>query len=141
MFFANKIIRAIAIVCIALLASCEGDVPDDDAVVQRGIAFYDLLKTKNFDGALDLYAPEFFQSRPRDEWKQHLQTIQQKLGDLQSFELKRQQADLRYSGKFFIYEYRVVYVNETSWETVTFFVPVAGGEVKVFGHQIKAKGI
>lgn len=128
--------------CIALtLVSCAGEVPDDASVVQRGKDFYELLKAKNFDGALDLYAPEFFQSRPREDWKRHLQNMQEQLGAVQSFELKRQQADVRYSGKFFIYEYSVVYAKEKSWETVTFFVPVAGGEVKVFGHQIKAKGI
>lgn len=128
--------------CVALtLVSCGGEVPDDAAVVQRGNQFFELLKAKNFDAALDLYAPEFFQSRPREDWKQHLQKMQEQLGDMQSFALKRQQADVRYSGKFFIYEYSVVYAKEKSWETITFFVPVAGGEVKLFGHQIKAKGI
>lgn len=137
-----RTVKVLKVVALALLLiSCSGEVPDDASVVQRGNDFYELLKAKNFDGALDLYAPEFFQTRPREQWKQHLQKVQQQLGAVQSFELKRQQADLRYSGKFFIYEYSVIYTNEKSWETITFFVPVAGGEVKLFGHQIKAKGI
>lgn len=130
-----------ALIILALTA-CENSAPSDSAVQQLGTEFYSALKAKDFERALDYYSPDFFNGRPREEWKAHLQAIQQKLGDLQSFDLRRKQVDVRYTGTFFIYEYSVVYANEKSWETVTFFIHVSGDQpVKVFGHQIKAKGI
>ncbi len=127
---------------VSIIAACSGPVPGDSAVERLGVEFFSALKAKDFERALDHYAPEFFQSRPREQWQARLQAVQQKLGDMQSFELRRKQVDVRYTGTFFIYEYSVVYANEKSWETVTFFVHVNGEQpVKVFGHQIKAKGI
>ena len=130
-----------ALIILALTA-CENSAPSDSAVQQLGTEVYSALKAKDFERAREYYSPDFFNGRPREEWKAHLQTIQQKLGDLQSFDLRRKQVDVRYTGTFFIYEYSVVYANEKSWETVTFFIHVSGDQpVKVFGHQIKAKGI
>jgi len=127
---------------IFIISACSTAVPSDGAVQRLGTELFTALKAKDFERALDHYAPEFFQSRPREQWKAHLQSVQQKLGDLQSFELRRKQVDVRYTGTFFIYEYSVVYANEKSWETVTFFIHVSGDQpVQVFGHQIKAKGI
>ena len=137
------IARALAAaLLVAVIGACTASVPSDAAVEKLGIEFFTALKSKDFERALDYYAPEFFEGRPREPWKARLQAIQEKLGDLQSFELKRKQVDMRYSGTFFIYEYSVVYANEKSWETVTFFIHVSGEQaIKVFGHQIKAKGI
>lgn len=124
------------------ISACTNSVPSDGAVEKLGVEFYSALKAKDFERALDYYSPDFFNGRPREQWKAHLQAIQQKLGDVQSFDLRRKQVDVRYTGTFFIYEYSVVYANEKSWETVTFFIHVSGEQpVKVFGHQIKAKGI
>ena len=131
-----------AVLLISVIGACSGPVPSDSAVEQLGLEFFSALKAKDYERALDYYSPDFFNGRPREEWKAHLQAIQQKLGDIQSFELRRKQVDVRYTGTFFIYEYSVVYANEKSWETVTFFIHVSGQQaVKVFGHQIKAKGI
>jgi len=132
----------LAVLAMITIGACTNTAPSDAAVEKLGVEFFTALKAKDFERALDYYAPEFFQGRPREEWKAHLQAIQQKLGDLQSFDLRRQQVDARYTGTFYIYEYSVVYANEKSWETVTFFIHVSGEQpVKVFGHQIKAKGI
>jgi hypothetical protein len=120
---------------------CTKAPPAETAVERRGQELYQALQAKDFERALGYYASEFFQGRPREQWKEYLVEVQRKLGDLQSAELKRKQADTRYSGKFFVYEYSVVYANAKAWETVTFFVPVGGTDVMVFGHQIKAKGI
>lgn len=127
---------------VLIIGACSGPVPSDSAVEQLGLEFFSALKAKDYERALDYYSPDFFNGRPREEWKAHLQDIQRKLGDLQSFELRRKQVDVRYTGTFFIYEYSVAYAHEKSWETITFFVHVSGQQpVKVFGHQIKAKGI
>ena len=133
---------ALAALVIMFLSACTNSAPSDSAVEQLGVEFFSALKAKDYERALDYYSPDFFNGRPREEWKAHLQAIQQKLGDLQSFELRRKQTDIRYTGTFYIYEYSVAYANEKSWETVTFFIHVSGEQpVKVFGHQIKAKGI
>lgn len=132
----------VAALLTLMSGACSTPVPSDGAVQKLGTELFTALKAKDFERALDYYAPEFFQSRPREHWKAHLQTVQQKLGDLQSFELRRKQVDVRYTGTFFIYEYSVAYANAKSWETVTFFIHVSGEQpVQVFGHQIKAKGI
>jgi len=132
----------LAALVIVNIGACTNTAPDDSAVEALGVEFYSALKAKDFERALDFYSPDFFDGRPREEWKAHLQAIQKKLGDVQSFALKRQQVDVRYTGTFYIYEYSVVYANEKSWETITFFIHVSGEQpVKVFGHQIKAKGI
>lgn len=136
-------VRALVVALVMMtLGACTNTAPSDSAVEQLGVEFFSALKAKDFERALDYYSPDFFNGRPREEWKAHLQAIQQKLGDMQSFALRRQQVDVRYTGTFYIYEYSVTYANEKSWETVTFFIHVSGDQpVKVFGHQIKAKGI
>lgn len=133
---------SLAALVVLFMGACTNSAPSDSAVEQLGVEFFSALKAKDYERALDYYSPDFFNGRPREEWKAHLQAIQQKLGDLQSFELRRKQTDIRYTGTFYIYEYSVAYANEKSWETVTFFIHVSGEQpVKVFGHQIKAKGI
>lgn len=124
---------------IAGLFGCGSDGPSEAAVEQFGRGFFAALQSREFDHALTFYDDEFFKTRPREQWKSQLQDTQARLGDLQAAELKRKQADLRYSGKFYIFEYRVTYAREVAWETVTLFVPNGRDEVRVFGHTIKAK--
>jgi hypothetical protein len=137
----RAVVMAFATWLAVLLPGCGAAPPADATVERRGQEFFQALQAKDFERALGYYAAEFFQGRPREQWKEYLIDVQRKLGDLQGFELKRKQGDTRYSGKFFIYEYSVVYANAKAWETVTFFVPVGGSDVLVFGHQIKAKGL
>lgn len=138
----NASARAIGIILatIAALSGCGSDGPSEAAVEQFGRGFFSALQSREFDRALTFYDDEFFKTRSREQWKSQLQDMQTRLGDLQAAELKRKQADLRYSGKFYIFEYRVTYAREVAWETVTLFVPNGRDEVRVFGHTIKAKG-
>jgi mRNA-degrading endonuclease RelE of RelBE toxin-antitoxin system len=131
---------AILAMC-AMLPGCGADGPSDAEVERFGAAFFAALQQKDFDRALTFYDDEFFRGRAREQWKAQLQDVQAKLGDLKSAELKRKQADIRYSGKFHIHEYRVTYANDVAWETVTLFVPNGSQAVHVFGHTMKAKGI
>ncbi len=134
--------RAVLVVfSILILHGCAEEGPGSAEVEKVGAAFFAALQQKDFDRALTFYDEQFFKGRDREQWKSHLQEVQDKLGDLKSAELKRQQDDIRYSGMFHIYEYRVTYANEVAWETVTLFVPNGGEEARIFGHSIKAKSI
>jgi hypothetical protein len=127
---------AVLAVC-ALLFGCGADGPSDLEVEQFGAAFFSALQRKDFDRALTFYDKEFFRGRAPEQWKAQLQETQSRLGELTSAELKRKQADIRYSGKFYIHEYRVIYSRGVAWETVTLFVPNGSLEVRVFGHTTK----
>lgn len=138
----QKLLRFLGgLVVLAWLTACTPSAPSDEVVEQKGQQFFTALKNDQFDQALDMYSKEFFAMRPREEWKALLQKLRKDLGPMQSFELKRKQSDLRYSGAFFIFEYSTMYGTEKAWETVTFFTPVNSEEVRVFGHHIKTKGL
>ena len=104
---------------------------------KTGEAFFEAIKAGNFEKALDHYSDKFFEMRPRDKWMDNLKSIEKKAGAIQSYAINDLQSDTRFSGKFFIFTYRVIRSNGTTWETLTMRNPVDSTEVELIGHKIK----
>lgn len=126
---------------LTLLAACEEQGPSEMQVEKIGTQYFEAIKNKNFDQAVNLYAEEIFATRSRDQWHADLETNAKTMGDLQRYELKNAQSDTRFSGKFYILEYKTFYTKDIAWEILTMVNPVNSNEIKLLGHKIKARGL
>lgn len=107
--------------------------------------YFEYVKQKEFDQVLPLYSQRFFKDTSSTEWLQILKNVNAKLGDLQSYSLKTWKTESRMgtgdSGTYYILQYEVTYSRYAATETITFFKPAAGGELKILGHNINSKGL
>lgn len=98
----------------------------------------------DFDSAMSLYSPKFFEQTSKDEWKSLLGNLQKKLGSLESYELVtwnfKKQAHTSGSGTYWVLQYKVTYSKYPATETVTVFKPV-GGTFQILGHNINSTGL
>ena len=98
--------------------------------------FFTALKANDLDGAMAFYSKDFFKSRPQEQWRTHLAQLLQQHGPIDKISLRNKQADTRYSGKFYIYQYDTVHGSKRLKHILTFVRPVDSDEVKLVGHKI-----
>lgn len=99
------------------------------------------LQAKDFDTALTFYSEDFYKGIPREAWKLRLQKFIEVMGPIESFKIRKSQADTRFSGKFFIFQLETLHEGgKKARHIVTYILPVDGGDVKLVGHKITAKG-
>ncbi len=132
---------SVLVVGSALLGSACDQGPSLDQVQVVGNKLFDAIASGDRAAALALYDEQFFAIHSRDEWWQYLQKIHQKLGDMKEHHLRKDHYDTRYSGRFYIFEYQTVYEQGNAWEILTFVNPNDSPDIKLVGHQIKAKGL
>ena len=71
------------------------------------------------------------------EWVDNMKRLMADRGPLQSYILRRSQADTRFSGKFYILEYETVHTgNKRLHHLITILLPVEGGEMQLVGHKM-----
>lgn len=102
--------------------------------------YFESLKNKDLDKVMDMYSEDFFQAMPKEAWRQKLEGLTQQLGDISAYSFRNKQADSRYSGKFYIYQYDTIHNDKRAKHILTFIQPVDSDEIKLVGHMIKAKG-
>ena len=122
-----------------LISGC-GMSANKQAAESTATQLYKSISEKDWDAALGLYAPEFFQKMPKDQWRDILMNVSKKLGDYKNRQLQtwnyrsyvgtdgnRQETTLKF---------QVQYQNGEATETLTFL----GSEVplKIAGHQINS---
>ena len=128
--------RLILFVFIALALGCAK--PDPSPNVAREIAdkFYQALKQKDFEQALNYYSPK----RSTDEWHFHIQQSREKLGDVTSVTFKRQEVNTTLRGRFFIFDYQVEYSSgQSASEILTLFHKVDEEGTFIVSHSISAE--
>jgi hypothetical protein len=120
--------------------SCTVSSESESAAADVANRYFESIRKKDFDTALNFYAPQFFERTPQETWLQNLKKVNDKLGDLKSYELVqwevRNNIGTSESGTFYILQYKVVYAKQSANERITLFKPVAGGEIKILGHNI-----
>jgi len=129
---------------LLLLVACNGgsqpgnyNTSADPAVAAKADALFTALQQGDYDAALAQYDEGFFQGRSRAQWRTRLQTVLAERGPLREWHLRRSQADTRFSGKFFIYEYETVHDgNKRLHHLMTFLWPVDDNQLKLMGHKI-----
>ena len=106
-------------------------------VIEKAETLMNAIKDQNYDLVLKQYPESFFAREPSEAWVEKLKRIAVDRGPMHSFELKKSQADTRFSGKFYILEYMAVYDgNKRANHLITFLAPVEGGDLKIIGHKI-----
>ena len=132
--------RRLLLLLALLTAGCDAPMPNLDLKPEVNKLFAS-LQAQDFDTALTFYSDEFYKGIPREAWKMHLQKFIEVVGPIESFKIRKSQSDTRFSGKFFIYQLETVHKGgKKARHIVTYVLPVDGGDVKLVGHKISAKG-
>lgn len=95
------------------------------------------LKADGPDAALALYSDEFYNARPEEQWQRELHKLFDELGAMESFVLRKEHYDSRYSARFYLFEYQTIHARGKAWQILTVINPVGTDELKIVGHQIK----
>ena len=132
----------LAAMLMALLFACDNSKHSvnssrNPVVMEKTTVLMDALKSEDYGQAIKQYPDSFFVKQTREGWKQKLKALNEERGAMQSYELKKSQADTRFSGKFFIFEYMVVHKgNKRVNHIITLIAPVTGGGIKLVGHKM-----
>jgi hypothetical protein len=130
-----------AVVLVFLLSACEGQRKSDLEVDEAAKALFAALQARDIDKAMSFYADDFFKAYSREAWRERLQSLYETLGDVSAVSFRNKQADTRYSGKFYIYQYDTVHGEKRAKHIVTFIRPVDKPGFYLMAHQIRAKGL
>lgn len=135
---------AIAFLFLALVAAGCTQHASVAAVDPIAKEFFEALKNGDLDKAMSMYSEDFFARYPQETWRQRLQRLTAELGPIKSYSFRNKQADTRYSGKFYIYQYDTIHEGGSGGQrakhTVTFIQPVDSDDIKLVGHRIVAPG-
>lgn len=106
--------------------------------------YFNLLHDKNYEKALELYSPLFYEVTTREEWLSTMKRINEKLGDLKSINLSEwkvtKSANISNSGTYYTLKYNVEYSKFSSVEEITLFKPIGEKNIKIVGHNINSEG-
>ena len=126
-----------------VLAGCN-PTADKGQAEQVAAAYFDAIRGHDYERAASLYAPQFYERTPRDKWIGTLRTVNQKLGDLQSYEQTkwnvRASATTSGSGTSVELEYRVMYSKYPAVGAFTLAKPAGANAVQIVGHRINSEG-
>lgn len=135
----KRLCSAIVLACVAsLLTACVDTGPSVNYVVDRGNEYMAALKARDYDKAFTFYGEEFFTTQPAEAWREYLDHAHESLGAMDSFKLAHKSKDTRFSGIFYVLQYKTEYANDNAREIVTFVYPIDSKELKIFAHNIQA---
>lgn len=120
----------------------QADVSAVDPLVKE---YFEALKNGDLDKALSMYSDEFYKQVSRQAWKEKLQRLTKELGPIKAYSFRNKQADSRFSGEFYIYQYDTIHsaadgTEKRAKHTITFIQRVNSDKIKIAGHMIKAPG-
>jgi len=135
----NHIYSIVLVACFSLIvAACDGqNAQTNEKLDTLAKNYFAELQAQNIDKVLEYYSDEFFNIHPKPMWRDRLTKLLEKFGPIDVISLANKQADTRFSGKFFIYQYNTVHGKKRIKHILTWVLPVDGGEVKLVGHMIK----
>lgn len=134
----------LAIILLVFSAGC-GQYASVSSVDPLAKEYFEALKAGNLDKVMGMYSEDFFKSFPEETWRQQLQRLTTELGPIKAYSFRNKQADSRFSGKFYIYQYDTIHKSSDGKEkrakhTITFIQPVNSSDIKLVGHRIVAPG-
>lgn len=131
----------LAVILLLLLVAC-GEKANVNAesnaeVEKKADALFGAWKAGDYDTLLAQYDENFFRTHAREEWVDKLKGFIDERGPMTAWHVRRTQADTRFSGKFFLYEYETVHDgNKRLHHLMTFIWPVGEDKIKLIGHKI-----
>ena len=103
-------------------------------------SYFETVKVKNYDEALNFYSEDFFKGTDPNKWRLVLEKVMAKLGDLQSYKLVHWDGRSQIgqgAGVYTNLQYKVTYTNGQALETFGLFKP-SGKKTKIMGHDIRS---
>lgn len=93
-------------------------------------------------GDIEAVLPYYDGGRSTDQWRAYLKHVQKNLGKVKSYQLKNSEVNTVLSGRYYIFDYQVVYDSgKQAKETITFFDTVeVDDKTLVAAHNILAVG-
>jgi len=125
---------------VPLVMSGCGMSANKQAAEATATQLYKSISEKDWDAAVGLYAPEFFQKMPKDQWRDILTNVSKKLGDYKDRRLQnwnyRSYVGTDGNRQITTLTFQVQYLNGEATEVLTFL----GSEIplKIAGHQINS---
>lgn len=134
----------VVLLVAALLYSCGATSakPEAEALTQK---YFTAMKEGKVGEAIPLYSKEFFKETSKDKWQIMLAKINNKLGNVKSYELATWRvntyAGTGESGTYVSLIYNVQYEKYKGTESFNIFKPASGGAVKLLGHNFNSEGL
>jgi len=132
---------ALAGFLLLLLGACgekgNPNIDSNPVVAEKAAAVFRAMQAGDYDAVLAQYDEGFFKTQTREGWRDKLKATMDERGPMTAWHLRRSQADTRFSGKFFLYEYETVHDGDKRLHhLMTFVWPVNDDEIRLLGHKI-----
>lgn len=134
-----KALAGLGLLLALLLAGCgeRSNVSHSPLAEERAAKLLDAIKAEDYPQVIAQYQEGFFAQRPSEMWVDELKRLRAERGPMQSYVLRKEQADTRFSGKFYILEYEAVHDGKKRvHHLITLRLPVEGGEMEIIGHKM-----
>ena len=136
----SKVSKFLVLTVMLLTGACSAPMPDLDMTPEIDKLFV-ALGQNEMDKVMEFYPDEFYKAFPKEYWRERLQKFNKHMGTMESYRIRTKQADTRFSGKFFVFQLETIHKDKKkARHIVTFVLPVDGGDIKLVGHKITAKG-
>lgn len=141
----NRIIQNLLLPFLVLILVACGDSdrsanPTTNPVaLEKADTLMMAMLNQDYKQVIQNYPEEFFSRMPPEGWVDMLKNHDKDRGPMHSYELKKSQADTRFSGKFYILEYMAVHEgNKRANHIITLLAPVDGSDMVIVGHKISS---
>lgn len=132
--------RAMVLLAMLAVAACRaglGGPTGEQVAVSQADAIFAAIKAKDFQHAASLYSDQFYRATTPQKWQAHLERINDKWGDLQSYELSNVVVNSVYSGVRFALKYKTEYAKRGAFETLVFFRRIDQDRINIITHRME----
>jgi hypothetical protein len=127
---------------LCFLTGCFGDLSESQENAELTTnAVYEHIQNKDFQGVIGYYSSDFFSATTEDGFIEMLKLINEKLGDLQSWEQTSSYVSSQVgtnSGTYVQLTYETTYSKYEAVETIN--LKKYGSEFKITGHNFNSEG-
>ncbi|MDH3325845.1 MAG: hypothetical protein OEM38_03905 [Gammaproteobacteria bacterium] len=136
-----KNLARVFIVCLTSFSlwSCQAPAIPKDVAKDISDSFIKATTSGKYPEAFKLVnQKEFFTARSDDQWIAYYDAISKELGPVVSIKLSHEQADDRFSGRFYTYVYSIKHENGFTKEIVTLVQEInSNADLKIFAHRVE----
>lgn len=129
-----------ALCSVLFLAACTPPKSDTE-VDEKAEAIMEAYRQGDVDKILTFYGEAFYKARSDTQWRTELTELFEKNGKVETLSFRNKQADTRFSGKFYIYQFDTVHTNKKRARHILTLIRHVENmaEIIVIGHQIKTR--
>jgi len=122
-----------------VLVACQAPSISKDVAKEIADNYIAATTSGNYNEAFTyVNTKEFFSARSDDQWKAYFDAIAKEMGPIVSIKLSHQQADDRFSGRFYTFQYSIKHENGFTKEIITMIQEInSKADLKIFAHRIE----